>query len=39
MPQAGIEVLKKRDDVDFEILPLDDVAGLAIIPSSRTPTP
>ena len=27
MPQAGIEVLKKRDDVDFEILPLTDVAS------------
>src|SRR6478609_6227951 len=27
MPQAGMEVLKKRDDVDFEILPLKDVAG------------
>jgi hypothetical protein len=25
MPQAGIEVLKKRDDVDYEILPLADV--------------
>ena len=27
MPQAGLEVLKKRDDVDYEILPLADVAG------------
>ena len=27
MPPAGIEVLKKRDDVDFEILPLTDVAA------------
>jgi D-3-phosphoglycerate dehydrogenase / 2-oxoglutarate reductase len=27
MPQAGIEVLKKRDDVDYEILPLPQVAG------------
>jgi D-3-phosphoglycerate dehydrogenase len=27
MPQAGMEVLKKRDDVDFEILPLKDVAA------------
>jgi len=27
MPQAGMEVLKKRDDVDFEILPLKDVAS------------
>ena len=27
MPQAGIEVLKKRDDVDYEILPLTEVAG------------
>jgi D-3-phosphoglycerate dehydrogenase len=27
MPQAGIEVLKKRDDVDFEVLPLTEVAG------------
>ena len=27
MPQAGIEVLKKRDDVDFEVLPLAEVAG------------
>ena len=28
MPQAGIEVLKKRDDVDYEILPLDRRRGL-----------
>jgi len=27
MPQAGIEVLKKRDDVDYEVLPLAEVAG------------
>jgi D-3-phosphoglycerate dehydrogenase len=27
MPQAGVEVLKKRDDVDFEILPLKDVGS------------
>ena len=27
MPQAGIEVLKKRDDVDYEILPLAEVAA------------
>jgi D-3-phosphoglycerate dehydrogenase / 2-oxoglutarate reductase len=27
MPQAGIEVLKKRDDVDYEILPIKDVAA------------
>ena len=27
MPQAGIEVLKKRDDVDYEVLPLTEVAG------------
>src|SRR6185312_3410077 len=27
MPQAGLEVLKKRDDVDYEILPLKDVAA------------
>jgi len=27
MPQAGMEVLKKRDDVDFEILPLTEVAS------------
>src|SRR6188508_709879 len=27
MPQAGMEVLKKRDDVDFEVLPLKDVAA------------
>ncbi len=27
MPQAGMEVLKKRDDVDYEILPLKDVAA------------
>ncbi|WP_428672533.1 hydroxyacid dehydrogenase [Reyranella sp.] len=27
MPQAGMEVLQKRDDVDFEILPLKDVAS------------
>jgi D-3-phosphoglycerate dehydrogenase / 2-oxoglutarate reductase len=27
MPQAGIEVLKKRDDVDYEVLPLADIAG------------
>ena len=27
MPQAGIEVLKKRDDVDYEILPITDVAA------------
>ena len=37
MPQAGLEVLKKRDDVDYEILGDDDVA--VAIPSSRTPTP
>jgi D-3-phosphoglycerate dehydrogenase len=28
MPQAGIEVLKKRDDVDYEILPLTAVSSL-----------
>jgi D-3-phosphoglycerate dehydrogenase len=28
MPQAGIDVLKKRDDVDFEILTNDSVASL-----------
>jgi D-3-phosphoglycerate dehydrogenase len=28
MPQAGIDVLKKRDDVDFEILASDAVANL-----------
>ena len=27
MPQAGIEVLKKRDDVDYEVLPIAEVAG------------
>ncbi|MCW5733262.1 MAG: hydroxyacid dehydrogenase [Enhydrobacter sp.] len=27
MPQAGMDVLKKRDDVDFEILPLAEVAS------------
>jgi D-3-phosphoglycerate dehydrogenase len=27
MPQAGLDVLKTRDDVDYEILPLKDVAG------------
>jgi len=27
MPQAGMEVLKKREDIDFEILPLKDVAA------------
>jgi len=27
MPQAGIEVIKKRDDVDYEVLPLAEVAG------------
>src|SRR3569832_1839801 len=27
MPQAGMEVLKKRDDVDYEVLPLTEVAG------------
>jgi len=27
MPPAGIEVLKKRDDVDYEVLPLTEVAG------------
>jgi D-3-phosphoglycerate dehydrogenase len=27
MPQAGMDVLQKRDDVDFEILPLKDVAA------------
>jgi D-3-phosphoglycerate dehydrogenase len=27
MPQAGIEVLKKRDDVDYEILPLTAVSS------------
>src|SRR6185503_15414005 len=27
MPQAGLEVLKKRDDIDYEILPLADVAA------------
>ena len=27
MPPAGLEVLKKRDDVDYEILPLKDVAA------------
>ena len=27
MPQAGMDVLQKRDDVDFEILPLKDVAS------------
>src|SRR5579871_3674496 len=27
MPQAGLEILKKRDDVDYEILPLADVAA------------
>jgi D-3-phosphoglycerate dehydrogenase len=27
MPQAGLEFLKKRDDVDYEILPLKDVAA------------
>ena len=27
MPQAGIEVLKKRDDVDYEVLPLAEIAG------------
>ena len=30
MPQAGIDVLKKRDDVDYEILPavLDHIEGM-----------
>ena len=28
MPQAGIDVLKKRDDVDYEILTDDSVASL-----------
>jgi D-3-phosphoglycerate dehydrogenase len=27
MPQAGLEIIKKRDDIDYEILPLADVAG------------
>jgi len=27
MPPAGIEVLKKRDDVDYEILPIKDVSS------------
>ena len=27
MPQAGLDVLKTRDDVDYEILPLKDVVG------------
>jgi D-3-phosphoglycerate dehydrogenase len=27
MPQAGIEVLKTRDDIDYEVLPLAEVAG------------
>src|SRR6476646_5284443 len=27
MPQAGIEVIKKRDDVDYAVLPLAEVAG------------
>jgi D-3-phosphoglycerate dehydrogenase len=27
MPPAGIEVLKKRDDVDYEVLPLAELAG------------
>ncbi len=27
MPQAGIEILKKRDDVDYEILPLTAVSS------------
>ena len=27
MPPAGMEVLKKRDDVDYEVLPLAEVAG------------
>jgi len=27
MPQAGVDVLQKRDDVDFEILPLKDVTA------------
>ena len=37
MPQAGIDVLKKRDDVDYEIL-TDDSRAARCIPSSRTPT-
>ena len=28
MPQAGIDALKKRDDIDFEILTNDSVASL-----------
>ncbi|MBL0900481.1 MAG: hypothetical protein IBJ17_17515, partial [Reyranella sp.] len=28
MPEAGIEVLRKRDDVDFEILTDDTVPSL-----------
>jgi D-3-phosphoglycerate dehydrogenase len=28
MPQAGIDVLKKRDDVDYEILTDDSVGSL-----------
>ena len=27
MPPAGMEVLKKRDDVDYEVLPVAEVAG------------
>jgi D-3-phosphoglycerate dehydrogenase len=27
MPQAGMDVLKKRDDVDYEILPIAEVAS------------
>jgi D-3-phosphoglycerate dehydrogenase len=27
MPQAGMDVLKKRDDIDYEILPLAEVAA------------
>jgi D-3-phosphoglycerate dehydrogenase len=27
MPPAGLEILKKRDDVDYEILPPENVAG------------
>jgi D-3-phosphoglycerate dehydrogenase len=27
MPQAGLDILKTRDDVDYEILPLADVAA------------
>ena len=36
MPQAGIDALKKRDDVDYEILTDDSVGSLH--PKLRMPT-